>query len=81
MNCKVTPVTKDYGVGVFAVSFVADGTGGVFADDVFFTFVFGDSFFEFVPFFFDFGHCYFEYFTGYFVAFEMVFFPSFVVFL
>ena len=81
MDCKVTSITKDDGVGVFAVALVADGTGGVFADDVFFAFVLGDTFFEFVPFFFDFSHCYFKDFSGYLVSFEVVFFPSFIVLL
>src|SRR5271154_1735950 len=51
VNCQVTSIAEDDGVGVFAVSFIADGAGGVFAYDVLFAFVFGDSLFEFVPFF------------------------------
>ena len=81
MDCKITSIAKDDGVCVFTVAFVADGTGGVFADNVFFAFVFGDSFFEFVPFFFDFSHCYFKYFPGYLVSFEVISFPSIIVLL
>lgn len=81
MDCKITSIAKDDSVGVLTVAFVADGTGGVFTDNVFFAFVLGDPFFEFVPFFFDFSHCYFKYFPGYLVSFEVISFPSVIVLL